>query len=322
MAFSRRQFLTALGGAAAGATGLRTDGARSSLHEDAASASATGSSPPGTVPVGMCDWNLGPACRPELIPEAARAHLEGIQVSVGTAPDHMPLRDPAVRDRYRLLGAKHDVAFPSTAAGSILNQIPLKSEPEAAVYVVEAIEAAEAIGASNVLMAFFGNGELRWRNEHGELENVSDGPYAEYRLDEDGVARVVAALKQLAPRAEESGVFLGLENTLSARQNVEIIEEVGSPALTVYYDVGNSWAYGYDVPGEIRMLGNERICEIHLKDRQTDLLGEGEVDFEAVAEACAEIEYDGWYVLEESGRDDRFLEDTRQHVAFAEKTFG
>lgn len=314
MDYSRRRFLTTLGGAAAGMTAVSTP---SFLPE-------TSSTPDDSVPVGMCDWNLGSPCRPDLIPKAARAHLEGLQVSVGTAPDHMPLRNSSVRERYRELGEKHDVQYPSTAAGSILNQIPLKSEPQAAVFVVEAIEAAAALGAPVVLLAFFGNGDLRWRDENGEVENVSDGPYAEYRLDTDGVQRVVEALRQLAPRAEEAGVVLGLENTLTAEQNLEIMSEVGSPALSVYYDVGNSTAFGYDVPGEIRRLGNDRICEIHLKDRESSILGApgGEVDFPAVADACADIEYDGWYVLETNGRSGHFVEDTRSHVAFGEKTFG
>jgi sugar phosphate isomerase/epimerase len=272
----------------------------------------------------MCDWNLGPASEPDLIPKAAQANLEGLQVSVGTAPDRLPLRKRSVRDHYRELGEKHDIEYPSTAAGSILNQIPLKSEPQASVYVVEAIEAASALGAPTVLLAFFGNGDLRWRDEDGELETVSDEPFAEYRLDEEGVRRVVEALRQLAPRAEEAGVVLGLENTLTAEQNLELISEVGSPAVSVYYDTGNSAAYGYDVPGEIRRLGNDRICEMHLKDRASSVLGAGEgaVDFEAVADACADIGYDGWYVLETSGREGQFMEDTRANVAFAKTTFG
>ena len=48
-------------------------------------------------------------------------------------------------------------------------------------------------------------------------------------------------------------------------QNLAIIDRVGSLMVQVYNDVGNSTAYGYDVPGEIRTLGNDRICEMHIK---------------------------------------------------------
>lgn len=92
--------------------------------------------------VGMWDWNLGPPCDPDQIPRAREAHLEGIQVSVGTRPDFIPLRDPQVRRRYLELGKRHQLQFHPVAAGSILNRIPLKSEPQSAVYVIDAVEAA------------------------------------------------------------------------------------------------------------------------------------------------------------------------------------
>jgi L-ribulose-5-phosphate 3-epimerase len=281
--------------------------------------------------VGMCDWNLGTSADPSEIPKAARVGLEGVQVSVGTLPTRMPLRDPAVRRQYLELGGAHGVAYPSTAAGSILNRIPLKSEPQSAVYVIDAVEAAAALGGTNILIAFFGNGDLRLRDAVGELRDIGDGPYREYALDEQGVTRVVEALRQIAPRAHDAGIILGLENTLTARQNLEILERVGSPMVQVYYDVGNSTAYGYDVPGEIRLLGNDRICEIHIKetlgldDPEWGLLGgpaSGGVDFPPVAAACRDIGYDKWYILETSGRRDRFEEDTRANIAFVKRMFG
>lgn len=280
--------------------------------------------------VGMCDWNVGTSADPSELAKAARAGLEGVQVSVGTTPNRIPLRDPDVRSRYRELGARLGLAFPSVAAGSILNRIPLRSEPQSSLYVVDAVEAAAALGAANVLVAFFGNGDLRLRDGVGELRHVGEGPFREYALDETGVTRVVEALRQIAPRARDAGVVLGLENTLTARQNMEILDRIGSPSVQVYYDVGNSTAYGYDVPGEIRMLGRERICEIHVKetlgmdDPNWGLLGGPSrgVDFRGAAEACRAIGYDGWYVLETSGRRDRFEEDTRANVEFVKRVFG
>jgi len=291
---------------------------------------ATASS--GAAPrVGMCDWNLGQSCDPTLIPKAREAHLAGLQVSVGTRPDYIPLREPEVRQRYLDLGRQHGITFPSVAAGSILNQIPLKSEPQSAVYLIDAVEAAAALGSTNVLVAFFGNGDLRLRDATGQFRNVSTGPFSTYELDAPGVTRLVEVLRQIAPRAEDLGVVMGLENTLTAEQNLEILDRVGSPMVQVYYDVGNSTAYGYDVPTEIRRLGKERICEIHLKetlsldDPNWALLGAPQINgvpFEAVAAACNAIGYDRWFILETSGRKDRFLEDTRTNVAFVNAHFG
>jgi sugar phosphate isomerase/epimerase len=262
-------------------------------------------------------------CDPEQIPKAAEATLEGIQVSVGRDPEQVLLRDPVVRQRYLELGRQHEITFHSIAAGDLLNRFALASDPRSAVWVIEAIEAAVALGATNVLMAFFGNGDLRFRDAAGEFVNQSDGEFASYQLDEEKVTSVVNTLKEIVPRARDAGVALGLENTLTAQQNLDIIDRVGSEWLQIYYDVGNSTGNGYDVPGELRGIGNNRLCEVHLKDWNTALLGsnEGMVDMAAAADALNEIGYDKWLVLETSGREDQFLEDTRANVAWAKQTF-
>lgn len=311
MKVNRRQFVQSVG-ISMGASSLVSSGLLAS------------STAKGSVKIGMCDWNLGGACDPSLIPKAQQARIQGLQVSVGTDPQNIALRDPAVRREYLELGKKHGVSVASVAAGGLLNRIPLKSEPQSAVYVIDAVEAAAALGATNILIAFFGNGDLRLEDSEGKFRNMSKGEFASYELDSAGVTRVVEVLKQIAPRAEDADVALGLENTLTAEQNLEIIDRIGSDIVQVYYDVGNSTHYGYDIIGEIRRLGNDRICEIHLKDRGTRLFGsgDGEVDFKGAAKVCKEIGFDKWYVLETSGRKDKFTEDTIANVAFVQELFG
>ena len=277
----------------------------------------------GTPGIGICDWNLGPMCDPELIPIAAEADLTGIQVSLGRDPEQILLRDPAVRQRYIELGGQHGVTFHSIALG-MFNTYPLAEEPRCAVWLIDAIETAAALGASNVLMAFFGNGDLRFRDDNGDFVNESEGEFASFRLDGAKVTSVVETLKQVVPRAQDAGVALGLENTITATQSLEIIEMVGSEWLQIYYDLGNSTGNGYDVPAELRAIGNDRLCEVHLKDWNTPLLSsEGAmVDNAAAAAALSEIGFDKWLVLETEGRRDHFLEDTRANVAWAKETFG
>ncbi len=276
--------------------------------------------PPG---IGMTDWNLGQSADPSYIPRAAKVGLEAIQVSVGTAPDRMPLREDSVRRRYLELGKEHNIVFCSVAAGSILNQIPLATEPQSAIYVVDALEAASALGSRNILTAFFGNGNLLERDQDGNYINISSGRFSEYKWKERDVERVIAVMKQIVPRAEDLGVVIGLENTLTASQNIQIINEVGSPMVQIYYDIGNSWNNGYDVPGEIRKIGNDRMCEVHLKNMGSRLLAgdDGRVDMEVCARALKDIGYDKWYVLETSGRPDMFEEDTKANIEFARRTF-
>ena len=103
---------------------------------------------------------------------------------------------------------------------------------------------------------------------------------------------------EIERRVKEAGVILGLENTLSAVQNLDICDRVKSDAVQVYYDIRNSTSNGYDVPAEIRLL-DDRMCQIHFKDG-SDYLGEGIVEMAPVAEALNDIAYAGWIVLETS----------------------
>jgi sugar phosphate isomerase/epimerase len=87
-----------------------------------------------------------------------------------------------------------------------------------------------------------------------------------------------------------------LESQLSAEDHIALMDRVGSPAIQVYYDVGNSQKNGYDILKEIRLL-NKRIAQIHAKDTD-DLYGKGSMDFRAVKKAMEDIGYKGWLVME------------------------
>ncbi len=95
-------------------------------------------------------------------------------------------------------------------------------------------------------------------------------------------------LKEAAAKAEKQGITIGLENYLSAEDNLKILDRVGSPAVKVYYDVGNSTDKGHDIYKEIPLLG-KRICEFHFKDGNF-MLGQGRIDFKKVREALDDIE--------------------------------
>lgn len=235
----------------------------------------------GTAPkirLSACDWSLQ-AVSPEGLAVAKRVGLDGLEVSAGDPADVLKIADAALRKRYKEAMADTGLVVSSVAMG-LLNGAPFADDPRAPAWLDQTIEATSDLGAKVILLAFFGDGDLRKGDtlKAGELDTV------------------VERLKAAAPKAERSGVILGLENTLSARQNLAILDRVKSPAVQVYYDCGNSTNNGYDVPSEIRLL-NDRICQIHFKDGG-NYLGQGKVDMDAVAAAIQDIRYEGWVVLE------------------------
>ena len=144
-------------------------------------------------------------------------------------------------------------------------------------------EIAPQLGAKVILVPFFGNGKIE--DDHIDAERFIDG------------------LKAAAETAEKHDVSLAIESTLSAEQHQRIIDNVGSSAVGVYYDMGNATGLGYDSPAEIRDLG-KAITQMHIKDTGGNHAGEGDVDFPAVFEAAHVVGYDSWFVLETPGKDD------------------
>ncbi len=225
--------------------------------------------------VGVCDWTIGKRTDPSSLEMAKRLGLDGVQVDFGSGQDNLPLCDPELQKKFLEEAKKHDVQIASLALG-VLNNIPYKSDPRAERWVSESIDVCKVMKVNVVLMAFFGNGDLR--------------------NDPKGTDVVVERLKKVAPKAEKAGVFLGFESWLSAEQHLDIIKRVGSPAVKVYYDVANSNKAGYDIYQEIRLLGRQ-ICEFHAKDYD-DLYGKGTIAFEEVRRAMDDIDYRGWIVME------------------------
>ena len=225
--------------------------------------------------IGACEWNLGKA-DPSSLEVAKEIGLDGIQVDMGSPAADLPLRKPEVRKAYLEAAKRTGMGIGSIAIGA-LNSVPLKSDPRAAQWLLDAIDACKAMGLSIVMPACFGNGDL-------DMAKTAE------------IDHLVEVLKDAAAKAEKLGVTIGLENYLSAEDNLKIIERVGSGAVKVYYDVGNSTDKGRDVTKEIPVLGRQ-ICEFHFKD-DGFMLGEGRIDFRKVRRAIDKIGYSGWIQIE------------------------
>ena len=258
------------------------------------------------IRLSACDWSLGMSANPEGLDVAKELGLDGLEISAtDEVRDEIRLADPAFRNQYK--EAMERTSLPVSSIGmAFLNQAPFARDPRGPAWLEQTIEAAAELEAGVILMAFFGEGDLR--DEDGALR-------------EDDVDTLVERLREAAPMAEDAGVILGIENWLSAEQNLAILERVDSEAVQVYYDVGNSTVRGYDVPVEIRRLGERIAPSIHFKDGD-HALGEGDVDFDGVAEAMRDIQYSGWVTLETAILDDDRDASFRRNAAFVRDLFG
>ena len=253
--------------------------------------------------IGACDWSLGKSSDPAAFEIAKEIGLEGIMVNMGSAENNMHLRDKSVQQVYLKESERTKIKISSLAIGE-LNSVPYKSDPRAEEWVSDSIDVAKNLGITVVLLAFFDKGDLL--------------------KDEIGKKEVVSRLKKVASKAEKMGITLGIESYLSAKELTNIIQQVGSKSIKVYYDFRNSADAGYDVIKEIKFLGKEAICELHIKENG-QLLGEGTLDWKKIALTLKEMGYygDGWMQLEWANpKDTNVVESYKKNVKFLTDTFG
>lgn len=247
--------------------------------------------------VGVCEWCLG-RNDPSSFDLAKEIGVDGIQVNMGSVKNDLHLRKPEVQQGYLAAAKNHRLEVSSIGVAE-MNNVPLKSDERAEKWLHDSLDVARGLGVKVILLAFFHKNDLK--------------------NDKPGTDRVVELLKQAAPKAEKAGLVYGIESWLDAEEHMDIIDRVGSSAVQVYYDVGNSHLRGYDIYREIRWLGRKNICEFHAKDYEF-IFGKGKVNFEEVRRAMDDIGYAGWIQIE-GQQPLGMVESYRQDRAYLKKVF-
>lgn len=228
--------------------------------------------------IGACDWSLGKSSDPAAFAIAKSIGLSGIMVNMGSEQNDLHLRRKEVQDVFLKTSAETGIAISSIAIGE-LNNVPYKSDPRTEQWVSDSIDAAERLGVTVILLAFFSKNDLR--------------------NDEAGMKEVISRLRKVAPKAEKKGITLGIESYLDAAGHMRIIDAVGSSSVKVYYDFRNTADAGHDPIAEFRKLGKNMVCELHMKENGF-LLGNGSVDWKGVSDMLTDLGYfgDHWMQIE------------------------
>jgi|SRR5262245_15863493 len=260
------------------------------------------------VRIGMPDWSLGQRGDITKIALAREIGLDGIQVSLqfptdGTTPT---LRDSKTQAAFRQAALDNGIQICSLAIGSPgRSRLPLHTNPAAAILLVEAVEVARNLGTNNILLPILGDSHIDMRNQ-------------------SQVDTFIAMMKEVARYAEKFDVVVGLEDWISAEDNLKLLDAVGSDHVAVYYDAHNIVSRVTDLKdiyAEPKLLG-KRIHQVHVKNGEMLLSTPGgKVDWPRMAQQFYEIGYRGWYVLETASPTRDIVADTRANIEYVRKTF-
>lgn len=214
--------------------------------------------------------------------------------------DGMESVSPGIADTRALRAASEQLEFPIHGVVDMVHWQKRLSSPDEKIReqgraaLEQAVRDAKAIGGSSVLLV---PGRVAGQDEN-----------------HDHVwQRSIVEIRKVLPLASRLGIHILIENVWNGfcedpQQMRDYIDEIGSPWVGAYFDIGNCRKFG---PAEdwIRTLG-KRIVKLDVKDwgklddrgRKTFCrLGEGLVDWKEVRKALVEIGFSGWATRE--GRD-------------------
>jgi sugar phosphate isomerase/epimerase len=260
---------------------------------------------PVPVRVGMTDWNLGQRGDIAKIALAREIGLDGIQVSVQYPTDGKTptVRDPATQAAFRRAALDNGIQICSLAIGNPgKSRLPMHTNPAFGILLVEAVEIAHNLGTNNILLPILGDSHIDMTNQ--------------WQVDS-----FVAMMKEVARYAEKYGVVVGLEDWISAEDNIKLLDAIGSEHVAVYYDAHNIVPRVKDIYAEPKMLG-KRISQIHVKNANMLMsTAGGKLDWPRMAQQFQDIGYRGWYVLETGSPTKDIVADTRANIEYVKKTF-
>jgi L-ribulose-5-phosphate 3-epimerase len=112
---------------------------------------------------------------------------------------------------------------------------------------------------------------------------------------------IIERLKVVGKMAKKAGVVIGIETALNATEEVKLLKEIGSKHIQIYFNFSNPLKEGRDLIQEIKILGKNRICQIHCTDEDGVWLENNKrLNMHQVKATLDQMKWKGWLVIERS----------------------
>jgi len=258
--------------------------------------------------IGVADLMILKRQKLGAFPLAKEIGADGVEVDMGGLGNRetfdSQLAQPEVREQFLRKAGELGLGIPSLAMTGFFAQ----SFAERATVPHMIQDCVDTMVAMNVKIAFLPLGVPGDLQKHPELR-----------------FQIVKRLRMAGAIAAKSGVVIGVETSLSAAEEVKLLEEVGSPAIKIYFNFANAAKNGREIPMELRNLGKERICQIHASNEDGVWLeNDPEIDLPRIKKTLDEMGWTGWLIIERS-RDAKDPRNVKRNfganVAYLKKVF-
>ena len=234
--------------------------------------------------VSVCDWMI---LKRQKIGEFALARelgCDGIEVDMGGLGKRdtfdNKLRYLHFQKLFKEKAKENNIEISSIAMSGFYGQ----SFVERSNYVELVQDCLNTMKAMNVKTAFLPLGVC----------NLTKNP--------DLRPELVRRMKVVGDMAAAEGLVIGIETSLDAKGDVELLKEINSKGIKIYFKFQNALEAGRDVCRELEILGKENLCElIHCTDTDGVTIEHNtRLDMKKVKVTLDRMGWSGWLVMERS----------------------
>jgi alpha-L-rhamnosidase len=234
--------------------------------------------------VSVCDWMMLKRQKVGAIDLAKELGADGLELDLGGLGKNVSfqnaLNDRKTRELFISECNRRGIQFSSLALSAFYGQSFAKRENYEQL-MDECIATMQAMG---IRVAFL---------PMGNQSDVVKEP-ALYPI-------LVERLKVVAKKAEAAGVVIGIETTLTAKEEAKLIDKIHSPAIKSYVNFSSILKRKGNIIRELQTLGKDRIIQIHASN--TDgfwIENDPALEMAKVKQTLDRMGWSGWLVIERS----------------------
>ncbi|WP_206081909.1 sugar phosphate isomerase/epimerase family protein [Maribellus sediminis] len=238
----------------------------------------------GVYKIAVCDWMILKRQKLGVFERTAEIGADGIELDMGGLGNRPTwdnkMLDPVERKIFLDKLKDYKLEFSSVAMSGFYSQ-PFPTRDGIERLIDDCINTMNLIGVEVAFLPLGVEGDLTKYPERREA--------------------IIERLKMAGKKAEAAGVVIGIETSLDAKGEIELLNEIGSPAIKIYFNFQNPLEAGRDLYSELKTLGKDRICQIHCTDTDGVLLENNtRLDMHKVKATLDEMGWSGWLVIERS----------------------
>ena len=245
--------------------------------------------------IAACDWMMLKRQKLGEFQLAKDIHADGIEMDMGPLGNRPQfdnkLRDPHFQELFPRTADSLGIEVPSVAMSGFFAQSLLKRENYREL-VQDCLNTMKHMKSQVAFLPLGGCGK-------------------EWMTDPVLRAELIHRLHTIGEMAKREGKVIGIRTGLDAKESKRMLKEIHSDGIKIYYNLQDAVDSHRDVCKELKVLGKDRICQIHasLTDSVT-LDKDPRINMRQVVKTLNQIGWRGWLVVERS-RDASRVRDVR-----------